>query len=64
MSERPMNWEAVGGYLLQEAADTRQKASGVKDAPVLRLRLTITADLCDAVGRALFFGATGKDKGR
>jgi hypothetical protein len=63
MTDRPMNWAAAGGYLRQEATDTRAKAANLKDAPQTKARLTITADLCDAVGRALIFGATGQDKG-
>jgi len=63
MNDRPMNWAAAGGYLRQEAADARAKAANLKDAPKTAARLTITADLCDALGRALIFGATGQDRG-
>jgi len=64
VTDRPMNWEAAGGFLLQEAKDNRRSASTVKDAPLLRLQLSVTAEICEALGRALIFGATGKDRGK
>ena len=64
MTDRPMNWEGAGGYLRQEAVDARAKAAKLVDAPKTRARLDLTADLYDAIGRALIFGATGQDRGR
>jgi len=63
--ERPMNWNAVGGYLIDAGRTHHDKALKAKEArdlgDVVAARYMLLSIIFETLGRAIRFGATGKD---